>query len=246
VRLRERAILLHQLFSLRHAGAVGAAALVAGGTFAVAATASGGPVDPRELSSAAVAPERSAASEKPAEEGGGDADAFFAAAQPQSLEREAQREENRARAEAAVAGAVQSASGEGSEIPEPEPEPEPEADSSDGSGSSGDASTASAPSGAPKEIALQMVLDEGWAASEFHDCLEPLWEKESGWDHTAENPSSGAYGIPQSLPGSKMASHGDDWRTNPATQIAWGIDYIKGRYGNPCGAWSHSQANNWY
>jgi hypothetical protein len=91
-----------------------------------------------------------------------------------------------------------------------------------------------------------MVLDEGWSESQFSECLEPLWEKESNWNHTAENTGSGAYGIPQALPGSKMSSHGDDWRTNPATQIAWGIDYIKGRYGDPCGAWTHSQANNWY
>ena len=67
-----------------------------------------------------------------------------------------------------------------------------------------------------------------------------------GWNAAAENPSSGAYGIPQSLPGSKMATHGSDWRTNPETQIRWGIDYIKGRYGTPCGAWAHSEANNWY
>ncbi|MFD6949344.1 hypothetical protein A6A08_12670 [Nocardiopsis sp. TSRI0078] len=240
--------MLLNLISLRHAGAVGAAALVAGGTFAVAATSSSGAVDAGRLTSAAVAPGQAAAPEKPAGGGdGGGAEDFFAA-QPDGGDQEAQREENRELAAAAVEGALQSASGEGSEIPEPEPEPEPEAEtgSSGGSDSSGGASTASAPSGSAKEIALQMVLDEGWAASEFHDCLEPLWEKESNWNHTAENPSSGAYGIPQSLPGSKMASHGDDWRTNPATQIAWGIDYIKGRYGNPCGAWSHSQANNWY
>ncbi|WP_150245400.1 aggregation-promoting factor C-terminal-like domain-containing protein [Nocardiopsis quinghaiensis] len=230
------------LFSLRHAGAVGAAALVAGGTFAVAATSSSGVVGPGQLTSSAAVPEQSAVLQKPA---GGGADDFFAA-QPDHGDREDQREENRVRAETAVDAAVRSASGEGSEIPEPEPEPETEADSSGGSDSSGDVSTAPAPSGSPKEIALQMVLDEGWGEDQFSGCLEPLWEKESNWNHTAQNPSSGAYGIPQSLPGSKMASHGDDWQTNPATQIAWGIDYIKGRYGDPCGAWSHSQANNWY
>ena len=100
--------------------------------------------------------------------------------------------------------------------------------------------------GAAEGIALQMVTDEGWGADRFHGCLEPLWEKESNWNPYAENPSSGAYGAPQSLPGSKMATHGDDWRTDPATRIAWGIDYVKGRCGDPCGAWAHSQANNWY
>ena len=64
--------------------------------------------------------------------------------------------------------------------------------------------------------------------------------------YSATNPSSGAYGIPQSLPASKMASAGADWQTNPATQIAWGLGYIQGRYGSPCGAWAHSQAHNWY
>jgi hypothetical protein len=70
--------------------------------------------------------------------------------------------------------------------------------------------------------------------------------KESGWNHTAMNPSSGAYGIPQSLPGTKMATAGADWQTNPATQISWGLGYISGRYGSPCNAWAHSQAVNWY
>ncbi|WP_017610773.1 aggregation-promoting factor C-terminal-like domain-containing protein [Nocardiopsis xinjiangensis] len=102
------------------------------------------------------------------------------------------------------------------------------------------------PDGSAEELALEMVLDQGWGADEFHNCLEPLWEKESNWNHTAENSSTGAYGIPQSLPGDKMASHGDDWRTNPATQISWGLSYIKDRHGSPCEAWNHSQANNWY
>lgn len=77
-------------------------------------------------------------------------------------------------------------------------------------------------------------------------CLSSLWMKESGWKSSALNASSGAYGIPQSLPGSKMASAGADWQTNPATQIKWGLGYIKGSYGSPCGAWAHSQATNWY
>lgn len=77
-------------------------------------------------------------------------------------------------------------------------------------------------------------------------CLDPLWKKESGWNHKASNPSSGAYGIPQALPGPKMASEGADWKTNPVTQIKWGLKYIKGRYGTPCAAWAHSQDVGWY
>ena len=77
-------------------------------------------------------------------------------------------------------------------------------------------------------------------------CLEPMWDKESGWNERSENTSSGAYGIPQALPASKMAAYGDDYRTNPVPQIKWGLMYIKGRYSTPCGAWSFWQANGWY
>ncbi|WP_018351605.1 lytic transglycosylase domain-containing protein [Longispora albida] len=77
-------------------------------------------------------------------------------------------------------------------------------------------------------------------------CLSKLWTKESKWNVTAKNSSSGAYGIPQALPGSKMATVGSDWQTSAETQIKWGLGYIKGRYGTPCGAWSHSQATGWY
>jgi len=77
-------------------------------------------------------------------------------------------------------------------------------------------------------------------------CLDKLWKKESGWNHRASNASSGAYGIPQALPGSKMASEGSDWKTSPATQIKWGLGYIEGRYNSPCSAWSHSQNTGWY
>jgi hypothetical protein len=76
-------------------------------------------------------------------------------------------------------------------------------------------------------------------------CLDYLWTKESGWRVNAYNPS-GAYGIPQALPGSKMASVGADWQTNPATQITWGLQYIDSRYGSPCGAKAHSVLKNWY
>ncbi|GAA1515363.1 hypothetical protein BJ978_002344 [Agromyces terreus] len=85
----------------------------------------------------------------------------------------------------------------------------------------------------------------GWGDDQFQ-CLDSLWAKESGWSYTAYNDSSGATGIPQSLPGSKMASAGADWATNAATQIKWGLGYIAGSYGSPCSAWSHSQSVNWY
>ena len=77
-------------------------------------------------------------------------------------------------------------------------------------------------------------------------CLVNLWNRESHWRTTAKNGGSGAYGIPQALPGSKMAAYGSDWQTNPATQIKWGLNYIKGRYKTPCGALAHSQATGWY
>lgn len=85
----------------------------------------------------------------------------------------------------------------------------------------------------------------GWGDDQFQ-CLESLWAKESGWSYTAYNESSGATGIPQSLPGSKMATAGADWATNAATQIKWGLGYINASYGSPCSAWSHSQSVNWY
>lgn len=102
---------------------------------------------------------------------------------------------------------------------------------------------------AAQETARSMMSSYGWDNSQFA-CLVELWNHESGWNYQAENPSSGAYGIPQSLPASKMASAGSDWRTNPATQIKWGLDYIAQRpdYGNPCAAWSlwQSRSPHWY
>lgn len=99
--------------------------------------------------------------------------------------------------------------------------------------------------GSAKAYALQKVTEKGWSSAEY-DCLVSLWNRESGWNHYANNPSSGAYGIPQSLPGNKMASFGADWQTNYETQINWGLDYIAKRYGAPCGAWAHSEQTNWY
>jgi hypothetical protein len=104
---------------------------------------------------------------------------------------------------------------------------------------------AATPSGSPQQIAERMLGQFGWSSSQF-SCLQPLWEHESGWSVTAENPTSGAYGIPQSLPGAQMASAGADWQSNAATQIRWGLTYIQGRYGSPCGAWAHEESANWY
>ncbi|CAL9445220.1 hypothetical protein SUDANB121_02343 [Nocardiopsis dassonvillei] len=225
--------------SLRHASAAGAAVLVAAGTFGVAAFADTGTPDPRDAASAALpaGPEEVPSAQE-------DEDFFQTPAEADPQRRAQDLEQAREAAEEAGREAVRSGGAEGSDILR-EPEPEPVGPEPQGGGSSG-SSAAPVPAGSAKETALQMVVAEGWPESEFHDCLEPLWQKESNWNHLAQNPGSGAYGIPQSLPGDKMASHGSDWRTNPATQIAWGIDYIKGRYGTPCGAWSHSQANNWY
>ena len=105
--------------------------------------------------------------------------------------------------------------------------------------------SAPAPSGNPQQIAAAMLGSYGWPSSQF-GCLVSLWNTESGWNIYASNPSSGAYGIPQALPGSKMASAGPDWESNAATQIRWGLGYIKSLYGSPCGAWSQEQANGWY
>jgi hypothetical protein len=97
----------------------------------------------------------------------------------------------------------------------------------------------------PRDIALGMLADYGWSSDQF-SCLDSLYLHESGWNPLASNSSSGAYGIPQSLPGDKMAAYGSDWQTNPETQLEWGLAYIQDRYGSPCGAWSFWLANNYY
>ncbi len=96
----------------------------------------------------------------------------------------------------------------------------------------------------PKSVARILLADRGWSGQ--FGCLDSLWTRESRWNYQASNRSSGAYGIPQALPGSKMASVGSDWRTNPVTQMRWGLDYIASRYGTPCGAWGHSENYGWY
>lgn len=97
----------------------------------------------------------------------------------------------------------------------------------------------------PRALAQPLVAAKGWSPAEFN-CLVTLWDRESHWNPYAQNASSGAYGIPQSLPGTKMASAGADWQTNPVTQIKWGIGYIEGRYGTPCSALGHSNNVGWY
>ncbi len=211
--------------SLRSTAAVGAATLVAGATFAVTAFADD-EIDPDTVASAAI-PD----AEEPAADTEAGEEQFFSEQLSQE-ELQTLRSQAQEQRDAALTEGVLTAQVEGSDIEEEEEEEEEE--------------ETPVFTGDPKGIALQMVTDQGWAASEFHDCLEPLWQKESNWNPSAQNPSSGAYGIPQSLPGDKMATHGDDWQTNPATQIAWGIDYIKGRYGTPCEAWAHSQSVGWY
>jgi hypothetical protein len=95
-----------------------------------------------------------------------------------------------------------------------------------------------------KATGCAMALESGFDLEQV-GCLVALWDRESGWNHLAEN-SIGAYGIPQALPGPKMESAGSDWETNPVTQIKWGLGYIEGRYGTPCEAWAHSEDVGWY
>lgn len=97
----------------------------------------------------------------------------------------------------------------------------------------------------PRVIAKALLTEFGFAQSEF-GCLDSIYSQESGWRWNADNPRSSAYGIPQALPGSKMASAGDDWATNPVTQIRWGLGYIRDRYGSPCEAWAFKRVRGWY
>jgi hypothetical protein len=99
--------------------------------------------------------------------------------------------------------------------------------------------------GTAKAIAYEMLVARGWNDAEY-SCLVALWERESNWNVNAHNPTSGAHGIPQALPGDKMATVAADWQTNPVTQITWGLGYIGGRYGTPCVAWEHSELTGWY
>jgi hypothetical protein len=99
--------------------------------------------------------------------------------------------------------------------------------------------------GTAQSTAYNMMSSFGFDPKTQFGCLDNLWTRESGWRYNAEN-ASGAYGIPQALPGSKMATSGADWQTNPATQINWGLGYIKSTYGTPCNAWAFWQSNGYY
>jgi hypothetical protein len=100
---------------------------------------------------------------------------------------------------------------------------------------------------ANEQLANRMAAAAGWDAAQ-QTCLDLLWTYESAhtWSPTVKNPHAPAYGIPQADPGSKMASAGPDWRTDPATQVRWGLADVRSMYGDPCGAWSHELAHNWY
>jgi hypothetical protein len=128
----------------------------------------------------------------------------------------------------------------------------PSSSSNSGSGGGGSSGwvvyvTSSPPNpGTAQSIAYNMMSSFGFSPQTYFGCLVDIWNRESGWVYDAENGASGAYGIPQALPGSKMSSAGADWQTNPATQIKWGLGYIKNTYGNPCSAWAFEEANGYY
>ncbi|MGE5828678.1 MAG: transglycosylase SLT domain-containing protein [Micromonosporaceae bacterium] len=96
-----------------------------------------------------------------------------------------------------------------------------------------------------RRIGCSLLPAFGFSTAQM-PALDKLWTHESNWNERARNPSSGAYGIPQALPATKLATAGADWRTNPATQIKWGLSYIKARYGTPSNTWAFWQAHNWY
>jgi hypothetical protein len=101
------------------------------------------------------------------------------------------------------------------------------------------------PKGA-REVAKELMDEKyGWGNKQYA-CLDELWIKESNWNYRASNKRTGAHGIPQALPATKMDSAGTDWRTNPVTQISWGLRYIEVRYDTPCKAWAKFKRSNWY
>jgi hypothetical protein len=152
-------------------------------------------------------------------------------AQQTAARQAARRKQEAARRAAAEAAADQAAQEQAQQQPEQQSQASPP--------------PAPAPSGSAQQIAMGMLGSYGWSSGQF-SCLVSLWNQESGWNVYATNAASGAYGIPQALPGSKMASAGADWQTDAATQIRWGLSYIKSLYGSPCGAWAHEEADGWY
>ena len=101
------------------------------------------------------------------------------------------------------------------------------------------------PDGAREVAKVLMEEKYGWGEKQYA-CLDDLWIKESNWNYRASNKRTGAHGIPQALPATKMDSAGTDWRTNPVTQSSWGLRYIEVRYENPCKAWAKFKRSNWY
>jgi hypothetical protein len=171
-------------------------------------------------------------------------------AEVQMLQRMAEVRERTDRGGRSAIGAAESTAGEpvgrGEVVAtSPAPEPEPASDPPAGNPPSTSVPASCSEYDGNRATGCALLLEWGFSLDQM-SCLDNLWTRESGWNHLAENPSSGAYGIPQSLPGNKMAEYGDDWRTNPVTQIQWGLSYIENRYGTPCSAWSFFQANNWY
>jgi hypothetical protein len=102
------------------------------------------------------------------------------------------------------------------------------------------------PAAANVALGKALASSRGWGSGAQWACLDDLWTRESGWLMVWNYQGSGAYGIPQALPASQMASAGPDYMTSPATQVRWGLGYIASRYGTPCGAWAHERANSWY
>ena len=105
--------------------------------------------------------------------------------------------------------------------------------------------TATGQKGEYQRYAMSILPNYGWDETEIVPLIK-LWDRESGWNPNSHNGSSGAHGIPQALPASKMASEGSDYMTNGNTQIRWGLSYIKNRYGSPSNAWGHFCSHNWY
>jgi hypothetical protein len=171
----------------------------------------------------------------------GSLDAAIAVKAAEEAAAQAQREAEAAAAAAAAEAAAAAAAAEAAAAAAAAEESESSSSSSSSPVFAGPGTSA----GEAQAIARSMMGGYGWGDDQF-GCLVSLWDRESGWNSQAYNESSGAFGIPQALPGSKMASAGDDWQTNAATQIAWGLGYIAGRYGSPCGAWSHSESVGWY
>jgi resuscitation-promoting factor RpfB len=110
----------------------------------------------------------------------------------------------------------------------------------------GGGAAALTPADSTVALGQQLASGYGWGSGPQWTCLDELWTRESGWQMVWNTQSSGAYGIPQALPASRMASAGPDYMTDPATQIRWGLGYIASTYGTPCGAWAHEEANSWY